>query len=119
MYKIRVEVLQLTLTKHAFGFFKSIQAQKEATGSLFQPITGKIPTTFFQVSGTPTSISGIFYAAGSSTKSKYITPEDVPFPIIVPEVDFAPRPPGPGLGWISCLELLPNATNTKPDFWQD
>jgi hypothetical protein len=119
MFKIHVAVSQLTLTKSTFDFFKSIRAQKQAVGSLFQPITGKIPNKFIQVSGSPSPIYGIFYAAGASSKSKFISPNDVPFPIEVPQVDFAPRGAGPGLGWISCLELFPNATISKPDFWID
>ena len=120
MFKIHVEVTQSTLTSNSFRFFKSIADQKNATGSLFQPITGKIPNTFVQLSGTVAPINGIFYAAGVSTKSKYVTPDDVPKPVLVPQVDFAPRDLGrPGQGWISCQELFPNATTTKPDFWQD
>ena len=115
MFKIHVQVSQLTLTKNAFDFFKRIQDQKLAIGSLFQPITGKIPNTFIQVAGTPAPIVGIFYAAGVSTKIKYITPAEVPYPVPVPKVNFSE----PGIGAISCLELFPNATNIKPDFWED
>jgi len=113
MFKIHVEVSQFTLTKNAFDFFKSIQAQKEAVGSLFQPVTGKIANTFIQVSGSPSPINGIFYAAGASTKSEYISGSDVPAPIPVPEVDFSQ------LGAISCFDLYPHASNVKPDFWED
>ena len=119
MFKIHVQVSQLTLTKNSFGFFKSIRDQKEATGSLFQPITGKIPSSFVQESGTPAPIYGLFYAAGISSKSEYIAPDDVPSQILVPKVDFAPRGPAPGFGWVSCLELFPNATNIEPEFWED
>lgn len=119
MFKIHTEISQLTLTKNTFHFFKSIRDQKEAVGSLFQPITGKIPNNFNQVSGTSSPINGIFYAAGMASKSIYITPNDVPGQIPVPTVDFTPRGSGPGFGWISCLELFPNATTTKPIFWED
>lgn len=113
MFKIHIKASQLTLTKNAFDFFKSIRAQKEAVGSLFQPITGKIDNTFVQVSGTPAPVNGIFYAAGVSNKTDYITPDDVPAPVPVPEVDFSQ------VGMISCLELFPYASNVKPDFWED
>ena len=115
MFKIHVQVSQLTLTKHAFDFFKSIRDQKEALGSLFQPITGKIPNNFIQIKGTNIPIYGIFYATGVNTKSMYVSPDDVPHPIPLPKVDFTM----PGLGWVSCMELFPNATTTKPDFWED
>lgn len=117
MFKIHTEVTQTTLTLNSFQFFKSIKDQRDAVGSLFQPITGKIPNSFKQISGTPKPINGIFFAGGMTSKSMYIAPEDVPNQVPVPIVDFAPRGAAPGLGWISCLELFPNATNTKPDFW--
>ncbi|MBK7652915.1 MAG: hypothetical protein IPJ20_22225 [Flammeovirgaceae bacterium] len=113
MFKIHIEVTQATLTENSFQFFKSIRDQKEAVGSLFQPITGKIPSTFIQLKGTTTPIVGIFYASGVASKSKYITPADVPPQVTIPHVDFSK------IGWLSCLELFPNATNIKPDFWED
>ena len=114
MFKIHAEVTQTALTKNAFRFFKSIRDQKIALGSLFQPITGKIPSNFTQVEGTAGSVNGIFYAAGISKKNKYITPNDVGKNIPVPTVDYTT-----GVGCLSCLELFPNATNVKPDFWID
>jgi hypothetical protein len=119
MFKVHAEVIQSTLTTNSFRFFKSIRDQKVALGSLFQPITGKIPGNFIQVAGTPASINGIFYATGTSNKNSYITPDDVPHSIPVPQVDFSPQINGGGIGWLSCLELFPNATNVKPDFWID
>lgn len=113
MFKIHIEVTQATLTENSFQFFKSIRDQKEAVGSLFQPITGKIPSTFIQLKGTTTPIVGIFCASGVASKSKYITPADVPPQVTIPHVDFSK------IGWLSCLELFPNATNIKPDFWVD
>lgn len=119
MFKIHVKVSQATLTNTTFRFFRSVRDQKDAIGSLFQPISGKIPSGFLQLSGTPAPISGLFYAAGISSKSMYITPYDVPGSIPVPIVNYEPRNGGPGQGWISCLELFPNATNVKPPFWEE
>jgi len=113
MFKIHIEVTQATLTENSFQFFKRIRDQKEAVGSLFQPITGKIPSTFIQLKGTTTPITGIFYAKGIHSKYIYIIPADVPRPVSIPFVDFSK------IGWLSCLELFPNATNIKPDFWKD
>ena len=113
MFKIHVEVAQSTLTKNSFLFFKSIKDQREAVGSLFQPITGKIPATFIQLKGATMPITGIFYAKGVHSKYIYITPEDIPAPITVTPVDYSK------IGSLSCLELFPNATNIKPDFWKD
>ncbi len=115
MFKVHTEVTQSTLTLNSFRFFKSITEQKNAIGSLFQPITGKIPNTFIQIAGTATPINGIFYAAGVDSKSMYITRDDVPKQSLIPEVNFNIR----GNGWFSCLELFPDATMTKPAFWVD
>lgn len=113
MFRFHIAITQSTLTNTTYAYFKSIVKQKEAVSSLFQPVTGQIRSPFVQKKGEPRSINGIFYAAGISRKSKYLTRDDVKDGIPIPEVDFTV----PGLGWLSCLELFPNATNVKPDFW--
>lgn len=120
MYKIRIEVSQRTLTENSFKLFKSVQEQKTATGSLFQPVTGQIPATFSQVSGDPTPVNGIFYASGIATRSTYITPEDIPAWVPVPKINYDdPDFLSTSIGQVSCFDLFPNATNIKPDFWLD
>lgn len=110
MHKLHVKVSQQSLSPQAFAFWKSIKDQKEAVNSLFQPVTGKIPTNFLQVSGSTSPISGFFYSTSVSEKSIYITRDDVPNVNMIPPT---PR-------WEdSCLTLFPFATNTKPDFWVD
>ncbi len=116
MFKVHTKITQSTLTKNSFRFFKAIRDQKIALGSLFQPITGKIPGNFIEVEGTSASVNGIFYATSISSNSKYITQDDVGHNVPIPIVHFE-YPNGPGR--ISCLELFPNATNVKPDFWID
>ncbi|HEY5825996.1 MAG TPA: DUF4249 family protein, partial [Cyclobacteriaceae bacterium] len=112
--KIHTLVTQSTLSAQAFNFFKSIKDQKEAVGSLSQPTVGRIPTNFNQVAGTPAPVSGIFYAAGIDSKSKYITPLDVDRGIVVPQVIYVDE-----LGAVNCLDLFPNSTTVQPDFWID
>ena len=114
MFKVHTEVTQSTLTLNSFQFFKRIKDQKDAVGSLFQPVIGKIASTFIQVSGTPTPIHGIFYAAGVDTASRFITREEVPNQY---QLSLADSYRAGGI--ISCLELFPNATTSKPDFWED
>jgi hypothetical protein len=110
MHKLHVKVSQLSLTPRAFAFWKSIKDQKDAANSLFQPITGKIPTNFIQTSGPSAPISGFFYSTSISEKSLFITRDDVPNVNIIP-----PTP-----AWEdSCLKLFPNSTTSKPDFWID
>jgi hypothetical protein len=114
MYKIHAEVSQLTLTKNTFHFFKSISNQKTALGSLFQPITGKIPNTFIQLEGTPTAMNGIFHASGIDSKSVWISRDDVR-----KGVEVSTYPYEETSAKKSCFDLFPNATNVKPDFWID
>lgn len=113
MHKIHVEVSQRSLTEHSFRFWKAIKDQRNAVNSLFQPVSGRIPLNFIQLVGGEAPIQGIFYATAISSKSIYITRNDVPNLSMIPSLE------SPGIGWISCLELFPNATNVKPEFWED
>jgi hypothetical protein len=90
----------------------ALKNQQEAVGSIFQPITGKIATQFKQISGSPTPVTGIFYAAGARQLRMVITRD-----MVVPTSLFTPIPLG-GTD-LSCFDLYPNATNVKPDFWVD
>jgi hypothetical protein len=114
MYKIHAEVIQLTLSKNTFHFFKSISKQKTAIGSLFQPITGKIPNTFIQLEGTATAINGIFHAAGVHSKSMWISRDDVGKGVPVSDYPYQETS-----AIKSCFDLFPHSTNVKPDFWID
>lgn len=111
MHKVHVEVQQLSLSPAAFAFWKAIKDQKKATGSLFEPQAGKIPTNFVQVSGNEGPMEGFFYGTSLVKKSTYITPADVPNPSVIPPVS-QPFPD-------NCEKLYPNTTATKPDFWVD
>lgn len=113
MHKIRVEVNILSLSRQSFRFWKAIKDQKNAVNSLFQPISGKIPFNFIQLAGDEAPVQGIFYATAISSESVYITRNDVPRLSMIPSLEAT------GIGWVSCLELFPNATNVKPLFWED
>ena len=110
MNKIHVEVMLFSLTTNAFRFWKAVKDQRAAIGSLFQPVSGKIPINFTQLSGDESSVQGLFYASAISSKSFYITRADVPNVNMIPAAGAANK---------SCLELFPNATNVKPSFWED
>ena len=116
MEKVRVEVSMKSLGKSAFRYFKSIRDQKAANNSLFQPITGKIPINFVQLAGQQQDVYGIFYATGMNKKNFYITRAEVPNNQLLPTSE---NYNDLKIGWVSCLELFPNATNVKPDFWKD
>lgn len=119
MYKIHVGVSQLSLTRNSFRFWKAIRDQHNAIGNLFQPVSGKIPGNFIQLTGEESPVFGLFYAASMSSKSTYINRIDVPQQIIIPDGYIPATPLTPCVGCLSCLELFPNATNVKPPFWID
>lgn len=73
--KYRLEVKQMSLSRTAFDYFRTIQSQKEGGSSLFQPPTGKIRTNVFGKEGR--EVQGIFYASSVKLKQKYITDENI------------------------------------------
>jgi hypothetical protein len=111
MYKMRLEINQMSLTYNSFHFFESIRDQKDGLNNLFQPINGKIPINFIQLSGEKLPIQGLFFAAGLSKKSIYISRDNVPNANLIPSVQ--------GFGNVVCTSLFPNATSDKPVFWND
>lgn len=110
--KIRTMVTQTTLSLKSFEYFKSIKQQKESVGSLSQPTVGRIPNAFIQISGDPAPINGIFYSAGTHSKSIYITPLDVKGTVPIPKVRY-----DLGIGLVDCRELFPYSTNVQPSDW--
>jgi Domain of unknown function (DUF4249) len=76
LLKYRFEVKQMSLSRMAFDYWKTIQSQKEGGSSLFQPPTGKIRTNIFEKNGAK-EVQGIFYASAVKLKQKYLTSENV------------------------------------------
>jgi hypothetical protein len=113
-HKVYAEVNQMSLSRQSFAFWKAIKDQKDANNSLFQPITGKIPNNFVQLSGTTAIIEGLFYAASISNKRILITRKDVPDKTFVFPTQDPPEPIP-----LSCLALYPNSFTQKPTFWED
>jgi hypothetical protein len=113
LYKIRIDMSQMSLTHNSFRFWKAIKDQKAAIGSLFQPITGRIPNNFIQIAGSPTPIEGLFYATAISSKVQYIKQFDLP-PDMVYQISLE-TPLFPD----DCRLLFPYSTNFKPSYWVD
>jgi hypothetical protein len=109
MYKVHAEVQQFTLSKQAFNFWKALIAQKKATNSLFQPVTGKVKGNIIQISGDPGQIEGLFYASSINKKSIFITRQDVPSESMIPPQDLPYKE--------SCMKLFPYSTTDKPLYW--
>jgi hypothetical protein len=112
MYKVKIDVGIRSLTRNSYRFWKAVKDQQDATGSLFQPVTGKVPSNFTQVAGNQCQVQGLFYATSISKKIVYITRANVPNENFIPSAD-------PDLAKYSCLKLFPDATNNKPLDWED
>jgi hypothetical protein len=109
-YRVHAKVVQFTLSRQAFDFWRAVKDQKTAINSLFQPVTGKINGNFAQISGPPVGVEGLFFAAGVASKSMFIDREDVRSGVPIPE---------PGVTFEnSCLKLFPYSTNQKPEYWE-
>jgi hypothetical protein len=111
LHKVHAEVQQFSLSPQAFTFWKAIQDQKRATGSLFAPQSGKIISNFVPVNGSQGSVEGLFYASSIRKKSIYITRNDVPNQSVIPTVEL--------LFTDTCEKLFPGAKTVKPDYWID
>jgi hypothetical protein len=115
MNKVHAAVNQMSLSRNAFEFWKAVKSQQEAVGSLFQPITGKIPKNFNQLSGEPADIYGIFFSTSVSSNSVYITKRDVPDQRFIPELQhpFNREPPD------ECIDQFPGSSSVNPPYWVD
>ncbi len=113
--KNRAEVLQMSLSRQAYDYWKMIQIQKEGAASLFQSPAGKLTTTIFEKTGTGRAL-GIFYASAVKRKQLYLTREAV-------KVKFSRIPDwdcefGTGIIPQSCLLAYPFSSNQPPTDWQ-
>lgn len=118
MHKVHAEVNQMSLSRNAFEFWRAVKAQQEAIGSLFQPMTGKIPNNFHQLSGAPGDMFGLFFATSISSNAVYIRRGDVPNQNFIPNLQLAP-PGGNYQGPAACIEQFPGSTDVKPPYWID
>lgn len=116
MDKVHVQVSMKSLSKKSYKYFQSIMEQKNAVNSLFQPMGAKIPLNFNQLEGNEQDVFGIFYAAGVDKKSFYLKRSQVPYNQLLPTPEDYDAWK---IGWVSCLDMFPNGTAAKPDFWED
>lgn len=113
--KNRAEVMQMSLSRQAFDYWRIIQAQKEGAASLFQPPTGKTITTIFEKNGSGTAL-GIFYASAVKKKQLYLTHADVP--VKFSRVPFWDCEQGTGRIPQSCILAYPFSSNQPPADWK-
>ena len=111
--KYRGEIMQMSLSKQAFDYWRLIQAQKEGAASLFQPPTGKIRSNIFEKNGDG-QVLGIFYASAVKRKQMYLTQKDI-------KVKFSSVPLWAcekGIIAESCILAFPNSSNQRPADWK-
>lgn len=110
--KIHVQVEQFSLSKQSFDFWRAIKNQRTAIGSLFQPVTGKVPSNFTQIEGPNKPIDGLFFATSISSKSFFLTKDNLTNPdLMLPDIAAIKIPD-------DCIKLFPNASYKKPIFWE-
>jgi hypothetical protein len=114
--KYKVQVQQMSLSRAAFDYWKAIQAQKEGIGSLFQPVTGKVPSNLYEVNKAA-AVQGIFHAS-AVTKRKIYLNNSINKVFLDPSED-CKRPPRQGPVGESCLLAFPGseATTVQPADW--
>jgi hypothetical protein len=132
--KTLVKVEQLSLSKTAFNYWKTIQDQKEGATSLFQPASGKAISNVFLKNGNE-EVQGIFYAAAVSKKILFLTTLDIPLgpSVIPPPPALPPRAvPKAGEPYVdgpffsidpfvireSCLLAFKHSTTQQPPDWK-
>lgn len=111
-YKAYVIVKLKSLSKQTERFWHAVQDQQMAVGSLFQPVTGRIPNMFEQLEGPPMPALGIFYASGESSFRIEIRPDDIPDKSVLPTRSLSAAD-------LPCTDFYPNGSTTKPDYWRD
>lgn len=114
--KYQVKVTQMSLSKNAYNFWLNIRQQRDAIGSLFQPVTGKIQANFTE-GGKVSEVQGIFQASAVKTKIIYLDKNTHRVYINLPQD--CSRPPREGAMGESCLRGFPGSvvTTQEPEDW--
>jgi hypothetical protein len=98
--KTMVTVQQLSLSKSAYTYWKTVKDQQEGAQSLFQPSIGKVKSNIRLTTGAE-EVQGYFFAASVAKKVFFLTYLDIPLgPGVIPEppplpTRYIPRPEDP------------------------
>lgn len=103
--KYRIEVEQLSVSEEVYEFWKRVRAQREGTGSLFQPNATKVKGNITSIGRPDLEVFGIFTATSVTRSSLSVVRGDFPEPIA-----------GPSPQTIDCRGLF-NSTNIRPPSW--
>lgn len=106
---VYAKVSQRSLSRQAYDFWRIVGAQLTGSTSLFQPVTGKVPNNYVQISGTDTPLYGLFYATSSTTNGVYIDKSDVPRPEYIPALQLSPATANYDPSKNTCQGLFPNS----------
>jgi hypothetical protein len=103
--KFLVHVEQMSLSKQAYDFFRSLRDQKQNAEGLFQTPAGALGGNIKSLNNDNTVI-GLFYATSITSKSIFLDQSDLPYPVppMEPIAD-------------DCRTRY-NATNEKPEIWE-
>lgn len=101
-----IEVQQLSLSGEAYHFWNLIEKQQKGSSDLFQPDAIKISGNIKNTNDESEKVLGFFGVSAVASKSLYIQPYEVPYPI--PDIDIVPY---------SCLDYFKNPTTEQPIFW--
>jgi hypothetical protein len=104
--KLYIEVEQLSLTEEAFQFWKLVEAQQKATGSLFQPNAVKIRGNIYNIVDPDEQVLGVFEVSAVKRKSIFIDRTAIPY--VLDPIDT--------IGY-DCRKAFVNSTTEKPLFW--
>jgi len=102
--KLRVEVVQMDVSKAVYDFYFAVKRQIEGSSSLFQPPFFELPGNVEAKSG-PTKVLGIFSAAAQTRKAIYVLRGDLPYQLGTEVI--------PG----DCRAVAAHSTTTVPPFW--
>jgi hypothetical protein len=112
--KYRVTVTQMSISKKAFEYWKTVKDQKDGAVSLFQPAFGKTESNIFKQENTG-KVVGVFYAAAVTRQKMFIKKEtNNAYLLAEVPVDCTGRA---GPAGQSCLFMFPGSTNIKPADW--
>jgi len=129
-----IDVEQMSVSDEAWEYWKSIEQQKAATGSLFDPVPFKIESNIYCTNSGEAEVAGFFVLGNIVQKRFFINASEIPekplfYPICKEYAIWADNPwgNGPNMGWpdlfadnSSCCficDLCSDFSRTKPDWW--
>lgn len=102
--KLRVEIVQMDVSKTVYDFYFAIKRQIEGGSNLFQPPFFELPGNVVAKSGN-TKVVGIFSAAAQKRKAIFILRNELPYELSTEII--------PG----DCRVVVEHSTTTIPPFW--